>query len=422
MRDTSRLKRYYLVDCNNFFVSCEQVFNPKLLGKPVVVLSNNDGCIISRSQEAKDLGIPMGQAAFKIESLIKRHGIQVLSSNYSLYADMSARVMKTLAQLAADIEVYSIDEAFLFVPRNDDYEAYGRHIRSVIKQHTGIPVSLGIGPTKTLAKVAGKFAKKQADGVFDITDRPVDEYLERLPVGDVWGVGRRYNRMLQNYRIKTAKDLKYADDTWIRKKMTIVGLKTVQELRGTPCLDLVDQAPAKQTITISRTFGKKVSSKAQVREAVASYMVRAAQKLRQEHEIASVVTVFVATSRYEEVDRYFNVATVTLPVATDYTPTLLEAASVCLDAIFKQGYQYKKAGVLLQDLVAKEQRQLALFSATQDSTKQQELMKSYDKITERFGRDAISYAAAGKKQTWRSKREKKSPHYTTSWHELLQVK
>ncbi len=420
----SSMKRFYLVDCNNFFVACEQVFNPKLVGKPVVVLSNNDGCVVSRSQEVKDLGIPMGIALFKIASLVKQHGIQVLSSNYSLYADMSARVMRTLALMAGDMEVYSVDEAFLFAPYTKNHEEYAKNIRAVVKQHTGISVSLGIGSTKTLAKVANRYAKKHPEGVFAITDKNVDEYLEKLPVGDVWGVGYRYNKMLLSNRIKTAKDLKYAEDSWVRKRMTIVGLKMVQELRGTPCLELVDQAPAKQTITVSRSFGKKISDKRQVQEAVASHIICAAKKLRKEKELVSVVSVFIATSRYQETDRYYNTATVTLPVATDYTPALLNAASVCLDAIFKQGYQYKKAGILLHDLVSKDNKQLDLFSEMPD-TKEKELMKSYDKITGRFGDQALSYAsagaAAGVDQDWKSKRQKKSPHYTTNWHELLTV-
>ncbi len=415
------MKRFLLVDCNNFFVSIERVFKPALIGKPVVVLSNNDGCVVSRSQEVKDLGIPMGVPLFKIAPLVKKHAIQVFSSNFSLYADMSSRVMRTLASLAAEIEVYSIDEAFLFAPYSKDYEEYAVHVRNVVKQHTGIPLSIGIGPTKTLAKVANKYAKKHPRGVFDIGNKDIDAFLEKLPVGDVWGVGRQYTKMLLNNRIKTAKDLKYVDDTWIRKKMTIVGLKTVRELRGIPCLELQDQAPPKQSITVSRSFGKKVSGKQQVQEAVASYMIRAAEKLRKEREVTSVITVFVATSRYQEPDRYFNAASVTLPVATDYTPTLLDAASVCLDAIFRKGYQYKKAGVLLHDLVSKDHRQLELFNQPPDLEKEEALMKSYDKINVRFGNKALSYLAAGKQQSWKSKREKKSQHYTTNWHELLTV-
>ncbi len=427
MRDTSGImsgKRFFLVDCNNFFVSCEQVFNPRLIGKPVVVLSNNDGCVVSRSQEAKALGIAMGEAVFKIEPLIKRHNIQVLSSNFSLYADMSARVMHTISNLAAEIEIYSIDEAFLFAPYTTDYEAYGRHIRALVRQHTGIPVSIGIAQTKTLAKIANKLAKKRPEyqGVFDITQHPqTDQLLASLPVQDVWGVGYRYGKMLVQNRIKTVRDLKYAPDAWVRKHMTILGLKTVLELRGIPCINLIDQVPAKQSITVSRSFGKLVSERKHLEQAVASYTIRAAQKLRREKELASMITVFISTSRYHDHEQYYNSASYNLPLATDYTPHLLDAASACLDAVFKQGYLYKKAGIMLTNLVSSEQMQLDLFSPLPDLSKQRELMKTYDKITARFGSHSLTYVSAGIDHTWKAKRLRKSPHYTTNWHELLTI-
>lgn len=427
MRDTSgiiRGKRFFLVDCNNFFVSCEQVFNPHLIGKPVVVLSNNDGCVVSRSQEAKALGIAMGEAVFKIEPLIKRHNIRVLSSNFSLYADMSARVMYTLSNLAADIEIYSIDEAFLFAPYTTDHEAYGRHIRTLVRQHTGIPVSIGIAETKTLAKIANKLAKKRPEyqGVFDITQHPqTDQILASLPVQDVWGVGYRYGKMLVQNRIKTVRDLKYAPDAWVRKHMTILGLKTVLELRGISCINLIDQVPAKQSITVSRSFGKLVSERKHLEQAVASYTIRASQKLRREKELASMITVFISTSRYHDHEQYYNSASFSFLRATDYTPHLLEGASACLDAVFKQGYLYKKAGIMLTNLVSSEQIQLDLFSPLPDLSKQRELMKIYDKITTRFGSHSLTYVSAGIDHTWKAKRLRKSPHYTTNWHELLTI-
>ncbi len=427
MRDTPGIipgKRFFLVDCNNFFVSCEQVFNPRLIGKPVVVLSNNDGCVVSRSQEAKALGIAMGEAAFKIEPLIKRHNIQVLSSNFSLYADMSARVMQTLSHLAADIEIYSIDEAFLFAPYTKDYTNYGRHMRALVRKHTGIPVSIGIAPTKTLAKIANKLAKKRPEhqGVFDITQHPqVDQLLASMPVQDVWGVGYRYGKMLVQNRIKTVKDLKYAPDLWVRKNMTILGLKTVLELRGTPCLNLIDHVPAKQSLTVSRSFGKLVSERRHLEEAIAAYTIRAAQKLRREKEVAALMTVFIATSRYHDHEQYYNAASYSFAMPTDYTPYLLDAASACLDEIFKQGYLYKKAGIMLSHLVSAEQRQLDLFNPDVDVSKQKQLMKTYDMITARFGSHSLTYVSAGIDHTWKAKRLRKSPHYTTNWHELLTV-
>ena len=330
------MKRFFLIDCNNFFVSCERIFNPKLVGKPVVVLSNNDGCVISRSNEAKALGIGMGQAAFECESIIKKHNVYVFSSNFTLYADISARVMQTLAELATDIEVYSIDEAFLYVHPSRNGTDYGQYMRMLVKQRTGIPIAIGIGQTKTLAKIANKLAKKkpQYNGVFDITNHPdTDTLLASLPVRDVWGVGRQYEKLLLSAGITTPRDLKYAPDKWVRKKMTIVGLKTVMELRGIACIDLAEEIPAKQSITVSRSFGRLVTTKREVQEAIATYIIRAAQKLRKDKLLASVVTVFVSTSRYHDQQRYFNSMSVVCPLATDYTPHLLEAAEICLEGL-----------------------------------------------------------------------------------------
>ena len=418
------MKRFFIVDCNNFFVSCERVFNPKLVGKPVVVLSNNDGCVIARSNEAKALGIGMGVAAFECETIFKKHNVHVYSSNFTLYADMAARVMQTLAELSTDIEVYSIDEAFLFIAPGYDPVEYGQRMRVLVKQRTGIPISIGIGPTKTLAKIANKLAKKKAqyNGVFDITGHPqTDELLASLPVRDVWGVGRQYEKLLISAGITTPRDLKYAPDGWVRKKMTIVGLKTVFELRGRPCSDLAEVIPAKQSITVSRSFGHLMSDKRFVQEAVSTYIVRAAQKLRQGNLLASVVTVFVSTSRYHDHQRYFNAISFACPLATDYTPHLLDAAQACLDEIYKPGLLYKKAGVLLSDLVDAQQMQLSTITPLPDVSKYKSLMKTCDTINTRFGQRILTYASAGTDQSWKAKRLLKSAHYTTSWHELFTV-
>ena len=418
------MKRFFLVDCNNFFVSCERVFNPALVGKPVVVLSNNDGCVISRSNEAKALGIGMSAAAYECEPIFKKHNVHVYSSNFTLYADMSARVMQTLAELATDIEIYSIDEAFLFVPSAKDATEYGQYMRAMVKQRTGIPISIGVGPTKTLAKIANKLAKKKPayNGVLDVTAHPaLDELLAALPVRDVWGVGRQYEKLLLSAGITTPRDLKYAPEKWVRKKMTILGLKTVLELRGTSCIDLSDDIPAKQSITVSRSFGRLVSDKREVQEAVATYLIRAAQKLRKDQLLASVVTVFVATSRYHEHQRYFNAVSFVCPVATDYTPHLLKAAQACLDTIYRPGYLYKKVGILLNDLVMAQQMQLSIIAPAGDVSRQKRLMKTCDTINSRFGQHVLSYACAGTDQSWKAKRLLKSAHYTTSWHELFTV-
>ncbi len=423
MRYSPSLKRFFLIDCNNFFVSCERVFDPTLIGKPVVVLSNNDGCVISRSNEAKALGIGMGQAAFECEALFKKHNVRVFSSNFSLYADMSARIMQTVASMATDIEIYSIDEAFLYVPYTNNYTEYGRQLRNLVKQRTGIPISVGIGPTKTLSKVANKLAKKKPiyAGVFDITDHPdIDMLLATHPVEDVWGVGRQYYKLLMSVGIKTARDLKYAPDKWVRKKMTVVGLKTMLELRGISCIDLMNDVPSKKSITISRTFGKMVSDKHLVQEALATYMIRAAEKLRRERALTTMVTIFVSTSRYHDHERYFGAINYSFNVATDYTPALLDAVSACLDVLYKPGCLYKKAGVMLNDLVAAQEMQLDLFSPVPELSKQRDLMKTCDRINARFG-SVLSYASAGFDQSWKAKRLKKSPHYTTNWHELLTI-
>ncbi len=421
VRYSSSVKRFFLVDCNNFFVSCERVFNASLIGKPVVVLSSNDGCVISRSNEAKALGIKMGAPAFECEALFKKHGVRVFSSNFALYADMSDRIMKTLAAEVHEIEIYSIDEAFLQM-HSDDYTAYGRYLAALVKQRTGIPVSVGIGPTKTLAKIANTVAKKKEEykGVFDITDYScIDELLAQFPVSDLWGVGYRYAKLLLSAGILTARDLKYAPDEWIRKKMTRSGLKMVFELRGIPCKKL-DEALTKKSITVSRSFGHVIFERIQLQQAIASFIVRAARKLRKEGCLASTVTVFIATSYYDRHERYINSMSYTLPVATAYTPDFLNALNVCLDRIFKQGYSYKKAGVVLTNFVLPDQMQLHLFSPLPNTAKQDRLMSACDTITSRFG-SVLSYAVVGFDHSWKARCLKKSPHYTTSWNELLTI-
>lgn len=425
------MKPIILVDCNNFFVSCERLFNPKLINKPVGVLSNNDGCIISRSNEVKALGIPMGAAAFKYEHLIKKHKIELFSSNFTLYADISGRVMHTLSEFATDIEIYSIDEAFLNIPENpnyknlDYYTQYCHYIRIQTKKRTGIPVSLGIGQTKTLAKIANKIAKKnpQYKGVFDITAvKNQDEILQNIDVADVWGVGYRYAKLLKNNDIFTAKDLKYASDQWVKKNMTVVGLRTVWELRGIQCYDLAYGPEAKQSITVSRSFGKTISSYDELSQAVAAYVIKASQKLREQKSLASNILIFVATNRYHDDHQYFNSTGLELNIPSNYTPDLLNEAQKCLKKIYRQGYLYKKAGVLLTGLIDESEAQLNLTINTPDLSKQNRLMKSYDKITKRWGNSSVTFAYTPKnKNVWISKRLKKSPHYTTNWYELLTI-
>ena len=357
---------FALVDCNNFYASCERVFNPMLEGQPIVVLSNNDGCVVARSNEAKALGIGMGVPEFQIRSLLRARHVQVFSSNYTLYGDMSQRVMETLEQFCPDLEVYSIDEAFLslvgFALR--DLIEYGRQIRRTVKQWTGIPVSVGIAETKTLAKIANRIAKRTPDtgGVFDLlacSDR--DALLGRVPVEEVWGIGRNYAHVLIQHGITTAVQLREVDDQWIRTHMGIVGLRLVMELRGVSCLDL-EQCPApKQSLTCSRAFGTLINTLAEMEEAVSVYTSRVAEKLRGERLAATVLTVFLTTNEFKDGPQYSNTLTLKLPIATDSTADLIRCALQGIRAIYRDGYHYKKAGVMLTGLVPASQTQADLF-------------------------------------------------------------
>ncbi len=411
-----------IVDCNNFYVSCERVFNPKLEKRPVVVLSNNDGCIISRSNEAKALGIEMGSPAFKMESFLREHNVAVFSSNYALYGDFSARVMNTLAQFVPDIEIYSIDEAFLDLAeyRGDLHELGGR-IRMRVKQWTGIPVSVGIAATKTLAKVANKIAKK-SNGVFLLNDADtIRKTLMKLDVEKVWGIGRQYERMLRMHGIKTAYELTQAKDSWIQKSMTIVGLRLVNELRGIPSICLDTDPDPKKAICTARSFGHLLSDYESVSEALANYAATFAFKLRKQKSCANMLTVFLDTNRFRESDpQYFNSAVITLPEASNYTPDIIRHAVAGLKRIFKKGYLYKKTGIIITGLVPENQVQGNLFGQA-DTDRQKRLMDVVDKINSELGRDFIRTLSQGFERKWRLRQEKLSPRYTTRWEDLLNV-
>ncbi|TKB82361.1 MAG: Y-family DNA polymerase, partial [Nitrospira sp.] len=388
---------FALVDCNNFYASCERVFNPRLEGKPIVVLSNNDGCVVARSNEAKALGIAMGVPEFQIRPLLRAHQVQVFSSNYTLYGDMSQRVMETLEQFCPDLEIYSIDEAFLslsgFTSRN--FTEYGRTIRTTVKRWTGLPVSVGIAETKTLAKIANRVAKRTPDtnGVFDLlacSDR--DALLGRVPVEEVWGIGRNLTRLLNQHGIMTALQLREADNQWIRKHLGIVGLRLVMELRGISCLDLEECPTPKQSLTCSRAFGQLISTLADMEEAVSSYTSRVAEKLRRERLAATVLTVCLTTNEFKEGPQYSNAVTLKLPVATDSTSDLIRSALQGIRTIYREGYRYKKAGVILTGLVPASQTQADLFDS-QDRGKSKRLMSALDAINNRWGADTLHYAS-----------------------------
>ena len=413
---------FALVDCNNFYASCERVFNPRLEGKPIVVLSNNDGCVVARSNEAKALGIGMGVPEFQIRPLLRAHHVQVFSSNYTLYGDMSQRVMETLDPFSPDLEIYSIDEAFLslsgFTARN--LTEYGRIIRATVKRWTGLPVSVGIAETKTLAKIANRVAKRTPDtgGVCDMLACPErDALLGRIAVADVWGVGPNYARLLNQHGITTALQLRHADDLWIRKRMGIMGLRLVMELRGVSCLDL-EQCPApKQSLTCSRAFGTLISTLAEMEEAVSVYASRVAEKLRHERLAATVLTVCLTTNAFKEGPQYSNALTLKLPVATDSTAELIRAAFQGIRAIYREGYNYKKAGVMLTGLVPANQTQADLFD-DRERGRSKRLMSALDSINDRWGADTLHYASSGINKPWKTQFHRRSPAYTTDWDAL----
>ncbi|MCK5681595.1 Y-family DNA polymerase, partial [bacterium] len=389
---------FALVDCNNFYVSCERVFNPRLIDKPVIVLSNNDGCAVARSNEAKALGIKMGVPVFQIKDIIKNNNVQVYSSNYALYGDMSNRVMQTLTQFTPDMEIYSIDEAFLDLSNFSriNLVEYGRNIKTTVEKWTGIPVSVGIAGTKTLAKIANRIAKysKKANGVLDLSNsKYMDKALESVEVGDVWGVGRKYAKFLTANGINNALQLRDADDNFIKKKMGIVGIRLINELRGISCYPLEQSPPRKKSITVSRTFKKGIESVNELHEAVAAYVSSGAEKLRKERLVAGVLIVYVMTNRFKE-NYYYNSTTINLPVRTNDTPELIGYARDGLRKIYKKGYQYKKAGILLNDLGSEEAVQANFFD-TVDRVRSKKLMHAVDTINGDIGSGVIQYGAVG---------------------------
>jgi DNA polymerase V len=415
------MKTFALVDCNNFYVSCERVFDPSLRNRPVVVLSNNDGCVIARSEEAKQLGIPMGSPFFKCREVIERAGGAVLSSNYALYGDMSARVMRTLAGFTPEIEYYSIDEAFLLFTGSADRTALGLTMRRQVRQWTGIPVSIGFGPTKTLAKIANRVAKKHPEhgGVFDITGHEhADGILRSTEAGDVWGIGRRYAEFLRGRGILTAYDLKNAPDTFVRKHLTIVGLQTVMELRGKPCLRIETAPPPPKSILCSRSFGTPVSTLAELKEAVAAYVSRAAEKLRRKNGVASHVHVFLTTNPFRKEERQYSAhCSVPLPSSSAFTPEMVAAAHRLLEAIYREGYRYQKAGVILTGIETTRQASL-MDPPPGERAKRSALMHTMDRVNARWGSRMLLFAASGIEQPWKMNQSRKSKRFTTSWHEL----
>ncbi|MDO8608684.1 MAG: Y-family DNA polymerase [Phaeospirillum sp.] len=421
---------YALVDCNNFYVSCERAFNPALEGKPVIVMSNNDGCAVARSAEAKAIGVGMGQPAFKLRHLVDSHGLIMLSSNYALYGDMSERVMSVLATFSPGAEVYSIDECFLDLDGLpvDDMTAWSQQIRATVRRWTGIPVSVGIGTTKTLAKLANRLAKKspRTNGVLDLAGHPewVQAALKQTPVGDVWGIGRQYAAHCGVNGIRTAHDLTKASDGWIKKTMGAVGLRTVMELRGTP-VHTLDTAPSdKHTTCCSRSFGESVADFDQVNDAVLTFASRAAEKIRGKGLVAGAVQVFAYTDRFRPDQPQFSVnSMIRLSPPTSSTPHIIGAALKGLKLAWRDGYAYKKAGVIMLDLVRPEDIPRDLFSPPPDSgVRPAALMAAVDGINSKLGKGAVGYGLAPKDAPWQMRCGNMTQSYTTSWDDLPVVK
>jgi DNA polymerase V len=414
---------YALIDCNNFYASCERVFQPNLNGKPIGILSNNDGCIVAMSKEMKDLGITRGVPYFQIKHLIQKHNIKIFSSNYSLYGDMSARVMKTLATFSPEIEIYSIDEAFLLLSgfTKKNMINYGHEIRQTVFKWTGIPVSVGIGRTKTLAKIAEHIAKKYTrfQNVFDITDHPhIEKILTSIPVEKIWGVGYQYAKMLHKYGFHNVHQLIQAPDDWIKKRMSIVGLRTVKELRGISCLDLETDMLSRKQIVSSRSFGKPVTTLQELQEAAAAYCTRAVEKLREQDLVASQVMVYLTTNRFKEEPQYANFISGRLAVPSAFTPDFLIKVKELLNSIYRQGYHYKKVGIMISDIIHQKKAPLDFFAPCYLDDKRKIIMDKMDNINRRWGSGTLRFAASGTEQKWSMRREFLSPRYTTCWKEL----
>ncbi|MEX0660815.1 MAG: Y-family DNA polymerase [Balneolaceae bacterium] len=418
---------YALIDCNNFYASCERVFDPTLKNRPLVILSNNDGCVIARSKKAKEMGVEMGVPEFKIRALIHQNKIVVRSSNYALYGDMSNRVMESLRSLTPNIEVYSIDEAFAELSTQvvPTFQRYGKELRQRTFKWTGMPVSVGIAPTKTLAKIANEVAKSdpKREGVMVLADDvAIEKILRQTPVSDIWGVGRKYSLTLNRHGIRTAWELSCQSDAWIKSVMKITGLRTVLELRGTPCLRVDETIEPRKGILSSRSFGKPVTELFDLKEAVSSFTSRAAEKLRAQFCVASNMSVVLVTNKFEnQTAKYKFGVEIFLPNPTADTPTLSEIAGKCVEQLFVKGKKYKKAWIMLTGIIPQQEMQGSLFEENSYSKKQHSLMESMDGINAKFGKRTMSVAGSGIDQPWQMKQQYLSKRYTTDWGELMEV-
>lgn len=416
---------FALVDCNNFYVSCERLFRPDLRSLPMVVLSNNDGCVVSRSNEAKALGIGMGEPYFKIRDLVREHGVLAFSSNYALYGDISARVQLVLREMAPRIEVYSIDECFLdLAGLGRPLAAYGRHVRAEVLRLAGMPVGVGISTTKTLAKLANWAAKRRSQSGVVVATKPEQQalLLRDAPLGEVWGVGRKLQGHLGALGIKTAWDLAQQDAKTMRKQFSVVLEKTIRELRGEPCFALDEGPEPKQMITCSRSFSNRVTELAPLREAVATYACRAGEKLRAQGDVCQLLQVYIRTGVFNpDEPRYARTASVPLHTPSNDSRDLVQAALAGLESIYRDGYRYQKAGVMLMNLASPGQIQTDLFAA-EPRPRSAELMATVDRINHTMGRGTVRLARVPALGGWSMKQELPSPRYTSRWGDLPEVR
>ena len=414
-----------LADCNNFYASCERVFNPALKNKPVIVLSNNDGCVIARSNEAKAIGIRMGEPVFKARELIEQNNVNVFSTNFALYGDMSKRVMSLLSSMSPDIEIYSIDEAFMDFSGIQDCFKLGFEMRDTVARHTGIPISIGVAKTKTLAKVANYYVKHHTEkDVCVLHDKnQIGDILKSMPVSKVWGIGSRYAKMLNSYGVKDAFDFISLDENWVLKKMTIMGLKIQRELKGDPCVSIDTNPSPKKNICTSRSFGVKVTEIQSLKESISSHAARCAEKLREQKGCARYISVIIKTNPFNKLDDYYcGYKTINFNVPTNDTMDIVGAAEILLDSIYKKGLVYKKSGVIVGDIIPQNQIQLNMFETDQNRIKRDSLNSAVDLINQSIGRNTVHIGSQGIARVWQLKQEKLSPCYTTKWGDLLRVR
>lgn len=414
-----------LVDCNNFYASCERLFRPELNGRPIVVLSNNDGCVIARSNEAKDLGIPMGAPAHEWQDVLVKNKVAIFSSNYALYGDISRRIMNILGTMAPDIEVYSIDEAFLDLGNmTSDLKQLANSIKDRVHRWTGIPVSIGIAPTKTLAKAANRISKTFPElnsvHIMD-TDEARTKALRWLSNKHIWGIGAQHAKTLDLMHIQSAWDFCQQADAKIRKHFTVVGLRTKKELEGISCIEFEDMPPSKKAIACTRSFGSMLTDLESISEAVSSFAEACAIKLRAQKSCAVNMMLFIHTNGFRnDLPQYKRNAVLHLPVASNSSIELCNYAGRMLKVLFQPGYQYKKAGIIITDLVPEDQIQMNMFD-TLDRKKHARLMRAMDALNEKDGRGTVFLSSQGTTRHWKLRQEKKSQHYTTQWKDILNI-